>query len=138
MRQRRVLTALAIPLVLAFVAASCGSDDSSSDATTAPDGTEATEEETTDGTEAPVEAPEDVDTSIVENTEEVVMGGSVIMGLEAEATGLRPWEDSCANRLLQHHADDLRPVDGRTGRAAATARTWPRASSRTRTSRSGR
>ena len=29
MRQRRVVTALAIPLALAFVAASCGSDDSS-------------------------------------------------------------------------------------------------------------
>ncbi|HYN32876.1 MAG TPA: ABC transporter substrate-binding protein [Ilumatobacteraceae bacterium] len=93
MRQRRVLTALAIPLVFAFVAASCGSDDSSSDGTTASDGTEATDEETTDGTEAPVVAPEEVDTSIVENTEEVVMGGSVTIGLEAEATGLRPWED---------------------------------------------
>ncbi len=96
MRQRRVLTALAIPLVLAFVAASCGSDDSSSDATTAPDGTEATESTEVTGETTPVEAPEDVDTSIVENTDEVVMGGSVIMGLEAEATGLRPWEDSCA------------------------------------------
>ena len=96
MRQRRVLTALAIPLVLAFVAASCGSDDSSSDGTTAPGVTEATEStEATDET-TPVEAPEDVDTSIVGNTDEVVMGGSVIMGLEAEATGLRPWEDACA------------------------------------------
>ncbi len=96
MRQRRVLTALAIPLVLAFVAASCGSDDSSSDGTTAPGGTEATESTEATGETTPVEAPEDVDTSIVENTDEVVMGGSVIMGLEAEATGLRPWEDSCA------------------------------------------
>ena len=99
MRQRRVLTALAIPLVFAFVAASCGSDDSSTDVSTAPDATDATEDTTaTDETEAttPPEAEGDVDTSIVANVEEVVMGGSVTMGLEAEATGLRPWEDSCA------------------------------------------
>lgn len=99
MRQRRVVTALAIPLVFAFVAASCGSEDSSSDVTTAEDtateSTEATEEETTEET-APLEADGDVDTSIVETVEEIVMGGSVTMGLEAEATGLRPWEDGCA------------------------------------------
>ena len=98
MRQRRVLTALAIPLVFAFVAASCGSDDSSSEASTAPGETESTEaidEETPDET-APREAEGDVDTSVVENVDEVVMGGSVTMGLEAEATGLRPWEDGCA------------------------------------------
>jgi len=93
------VTALAIPLVFAFVAASCGSDDSSSDVTTAEDtvteSTESTEEETTEAT-APLEADGDVDTSIVETVEEIVMGGSVTMGLEAEATGLRPWEDGCA------------------------------------------
>jgi peptide/nickel transport system substrate-binding protein len=91
MRQRRVLTALAIPLAFALVAASCGSDDSSSDDTTAGDtGTE------TEGTE-PVVAEGDVDTTVTEQTNEPVMGGSIIMGLEAEATGLRPWEDSCAS-----------------------------------------
>ncbi len=130
MRQRRVLTALAIPLVLAFVAASCGSDDSSSDGTTAPGGTEATETESTEATgdTTPVEAPEDVDTSVVENTDEVVMGGSVIMGLEAEATGLRPWEDSCSepcynimrtiyDQLMEEQGERwLRPVPGREPR----------------------
>jgi peptide/nickel transport system substrate-binding protein len=94
MRQRRVLTALAIPLVLAFVAASCGSDDSSSDDTSAPDATEATDEGETETTTA--EAEGDVDTSIVEQTAEAAYGGTVIMGLEAEATGLRGWEDGCA------------------------------------------
>jgi peptide/nickel transport system substrate-binding protein len=92
MRQRRVLTALAIPLVLAFVAASCGSDGSSSDGTTET----ATEDTTATDETTPPEAEGDVDTSIVENTDEIVIGGSVIMGLEAEATGLRPWEDTCA------------------------------------------
>jgi len=101
MRQRRVATALAIPLVLAFVAASCGSDDSSSDTDTGGDTTEATETETTeadDGEEsAPVTAPEEVETSIVEDTNEAVYGGTVTIGLESEATGLRPWEDSCSS-----------------------------------------
>ena len=120
MRQRRVLTALAIPLVLAFVAASCGSDDSSSDSTTAPGGTEATETESTEATgdTTPVEAPEDVDTSVVENTEEVVMGGSVIMGLEAEATGLRPWEDSCSEpcyNIMRTIYDQLMEEQGSGG-----------------------
>jgi peptide/nickel transport system substrate-binding protein len=81
-------------LVLAFVAASCGSDDSSSDDTSAPDATEATDEGETETTTA--EAEGDVDTSIVEQTAEAAYGGTVIMGLEAEATGLRGWEDGCA------------------------------------------
>jgi peptide/nickel transport system substrate-binding protein len=97
MRQRRVVTALAIPLALAFVAASCGSDDSSGDTDTGGETTEATETETTEGEEtAPVTAAEEVQTSVVEETEEAVYGGTVTIGLEAEAPGLRPWEDSCS------------------------------------------
>jgi peptide/nickel transport system substrate-binding protein len=89
MRQRRLVSALAIPLVLAFMAASCGSDDSSSDGTTAPDDT-GESESTTPITEA------EVDTSVVVETDTPVYGGSVTMGLEAEANGFRPWEDGCA------------------------------------------
>jgi peptide/nickel transport system substrate-binding protein len=97
MRQRRVLTAFAIPLVFAFVAASCGSDDdSASDDTTPTDVTEAPAEDDADtGDTTPTEAEGDVDTTVVEETDAPVMGGSLIMGLEAEATGLRPWEDAC-------------------------------------------
>lgn len=101
MRQRRVVTALAIPLALAFVAASCGSDDSSGDTDTGGETTEATETETetTEGDEeaAPVTAPEEVDTSVVAEEAEAVYGGSVTIGLEADATGLRPWEDACSS-----------------------------------------
>jgi peptide/nickel transport system substrate-binding protein len=100
MRQRRVVTALAIPLVLAFVAASCGSDDSSTDTDTGDDTTtEATTETETDTeTEAtaPATAP-DADTEVSEETEEAVYGGTVTIGLESEATGLRPWEDACSS-----------------------------------------
>jgi peptide/nickel transport system substrate-binding protein len=98
MRQRRVVTALAIPLVFAFVAAACGSDDDSSDVTTAPDGTEATDEggAQTDTTD-PVVAEDEVITTIAEQTEDAVYGGSVSIGQEAEAVGLRPWEDTCSS-----------------------------------------
>jgi peptide/nickel transport system substrate-binding protein len=96
MRQRRVLTALAIPLALALVAASCGSDDSSSDGTAAPGDTEATES-TEAAEETPAETVPDVDTTVTEQTETPVLGGSVTIGLEAESTGLRPWEDSCSS-----------------------------------------
>jgi peptide/nickel transport system substrate-binding protein len=97
MRQRRVVTTLAIPLVLAFVAASCGSDsstDTGSDDSTAEETTDddgAAEEETPEAT-----AP-DVDTTVAPETETAVYGGTITIGLESEATGLRPWEDSCSS-----------------------------------------
>ena len=99
MRQRRVASALAIPLVLAFVAASCGSDDSSGGDTDT-GGEIATVDDTTavEDTEAPDDAvtattEEKVQTSVVESTETPEYGGTVTVGLEAETTGLRPWED---------------------------------------------
>jgi peptide/nickel transport system substrate-binding protein len=99
MRQRRVVTALAIPLVFAFVAASCGSDDDSSGDTDT-SGTTATED-TTDGEETegttPSNAEGEVDTTVVAEEEEATYGGTVTIGLEAEAPGLRPWEDSCSS-----------------------------------------
>ncbi len=97
MRQRRVVTTLAIPLVLAFVAASCGSDDSSSDTDTGGDTTEAPETDTTEGGDETEATAPDVDTSVAEETETAVYGGTVTIGLEADATGLRPWEDSLSS-----------------------------------------
>ena len=101
MRQRPLVSALAIPLVFAFTAASCGSDDSSSDETTAPNGTEASTGDTTDDTvesdtTTPITAEGEVDTSVVAETDTPVYGGSLTMGMEAEANGFRPWEDGCA------------------------------------------
>ncbi len=118
MRQRRVVTALAIPLVLAFVAASCGSDDSSTDTDTGDDTTtEATtaEDGTTD--DGPAETNPDTDTSVAVETETAAYGGTVTIGLESEATGLRPWEDSCSSpcyNIMRSIYDPLteRNVDG--------------------------
>jgi peptide/nickel transport system substrate-binding protein len=88
-------------LVLAFVAASCGSDDSSGDTDTGGETTEAPETDTTDADDEGVEpgatAPEQVETSVAPETVEAVYGGTVTIGLEADATGLRPWEDSCSS-----------------------------------------
>ena len=39
----------------------------------------------------------DVDTAIEEEESTVAYGGSISVGLEAEATGLRPWEDTCSS-----------------------------------------
>jgi len=116
MRQRRVVTALAIPLVLAFVAASCGSD-SSTDTGTDTTTEENTETETTDAAPAVTAAPEEVQTSVVEETGTAVYGGTVTIGLESEATGLRPWEDSCSSpcyNIMRSIYDPLmeRTVDG--------------------------
>jgi peptide/nickel transport system substrate-binding protein len=85
-------------LVFAFTAASCGSDDSSSDDTTPPEGSEATPDDTTDDTETttPVTADGEVDTTTAVETEAAAYGGTLTMGLEAEANGFRPWEDGCA------------------------------------------
>ena len=95
MRQRRLLTALVVPLALACAAASCGSDDTSSGSTVAVGATTTTtEDEGTAGT-APPEA--DVDTSVVAETETPVYGGSIAVGLEAEPNGFRPWEDGCSD-----------------------------------------
>ncbi|MGB0114400.1 MAG: ABC transporter substrate-binding protein [Ilumatobacteraceae bacterium] len=87
--------------MFAFVAASCGSDsssDSGSDDTTAQTDDTTDSDTDTDSTEAPaVTAPDEVETSVVAETEAAVYGGSVTIGLESEATGLRPWEDSCSS-----------------------------------------
>ena len=118
MRQRRLISALAVPLVFAFVAASCGSDDSSSEGTTAPEGTEAPTDDTEPDTTTAGTADGEVDTTVVEETDTPVYGGTLTMGLEAEANGFRPWEDGCAEPcvniartffepLVQQNADGL-------------------------------
>ena len=96
MRQHRLVSALAVPVALALLAASCGSDDDSSDGGTVT--TDAVTDDTTGdgGTEETTPTATDVDTTTAVDTGEPVYGGSLIMGLEAEANGFRPWEDGCA------------------------------------------
>ncbi|MDH3301697.1 MAG: ABC transporter substrate-binding protein [Acidimicrobiia bacterium] len=87
---------LALLLALTLVAAACGGDGdgdtAADDAATGEDSGDATDVSAGDTAEG------DVDTEVVEDTESVrEYGGTVTVGLEAESTGLRPWEDSCSS-----------------------------------------
>lgn len=115
MRNRHLLRLLALLLSFAMIAAACGGDDD--DASTTEDGTAESDdggagepadddssEEADDGDgdepiEAGTEAEGDVDTEIDEEGAEGerAYGGDISVALEAEAVGLRPWEDTCSS-----------------------------------------
>ncbi len=98
MNKQGLLKLLALLFSMGLIAAACGgSDDGDTGAT---DTTEAeAEEAATDDTvaEAGTEAEGDNDTEIVPSEGERAYGGSIAVGLEAEAVGLRPWEDTCSS-----------------------------------------
>ncbi|MEZ5379461.1 MAG: ABC transporter substrate-binding protein [Acidimicrobiales bacterium] len=86
---------IAVVFALSIVAAACGgsgSDSAGGDSEGAGD-TSAT----TAAPQAGDEAEGDVDTEVEERTDAPDYGGTVSIGLEAEATGLRPWEDACSS-----------------------------------------
>ena len=93
---------------IALIGAACGSDsDSGSSSSSDAESSTETETETTEAAEtedtvleAGTEAEGDVDTEVEAVVEESSYGGDVIIGLEAEATGLRPWEDACSSPCL--------------------------------------
>lgn len=111
MKQRSLFKLLALLLALALAAAACGgSDDGDGDTATGGDddtaaddggGDDAAEEEEEEAEEDVIEAGEeaegDVDTEVEVVEEERTVGGSIAVGLEAESTGLRPWEDTCSS-----------------------------------------
>ncbi len=92
MKLRQLQKLLALLFSFALIAAACGGSDGSDDAsgdttdeTTAGDDTDATTATTAVDTEA-------------ERVEgERTYGGEIAVGLESEATGLRPWEDACSS-----------------------------------------
>ncbi len=97
--QRRV-RALAIPLALTLGVAACGGSDDNSDS----DGGNSGDGTVAEGSQ-PTKAEGDVDTSVVRADPEVerAYGGEVIVGLEADAVGLRPWDDACGEPCLTMH-----------------------------------
>ncbi len=122
MTSRRKLRLLAVPLALGLFAAACGSDDGDdggdgTTATTAADTETETTEAETETTEAETETTEaegngsageeaegDVDTEVESDVESArSYGGDIVIGVEAEATGLRPWEDACGEPCLTFH-----------------------------------
>ncbi len=79
-----------LSLLFAFtlIAAACGGSDDPDDNAT--ETTEGTAEETPDTTSADTEI-------VVDEESERQYGGAISVGLEAEAPGLRPWEDAFAS-----------------------------------------
>lgn len=106
MKQTSLYRLLALLLALALVAAACGGDDGD-------DGVDAGGEDTADDGDAAAddgddggdddapaagdEAEGDVDTEVEVVDESRPTGGDIAVGLEAETTGLRPWEDTCSS-----------------------------------------
>ncbi len=88
MNKRGVARLIALLLAFAMIAAACGggSSEEGSDTTTDAGGSEETT--TTEGNTEVTEA-------VVDETVDKY-GGTLTMALEAEATGLRPWEDTCS------------------------------------------
>ncbi len=88
---------IAVVFALALVAAACGgsgsdsADDDASSGESSDGDTGGTDEVTASDT-----APDQENTEIEERTDSPDYGGTVSIGLEAEANGLRPWTDSCS------------------------------------------
>ncbi len=106
MKLRSLYKLLALLLVFGMFAAACGSDDDDSsgdDGTTAgdDDGADDSTDDDGDDDNEPIEAGTEAEES--ENTEVEIdenaktIGGDIAVGLEAEITGMRPWEDTCAS-----------------------------------------
>ena len=132
------LKILASLFTVALIAAACGGSDSDSGSSSSSDAASSTETETeteeeTETTEkaaevieAGTEAEGDVDTEVEEIVDEVNYGGNITIGLEAEATGLRPWEDACSSPCLTmvlaiHDTLVVQRADGTIGPWLATS-----------------
>ncbi len=92
MNQRGLYKLLALLFSFAMIAAACGS---SSDGDGASGDTTAVTAATEDST-----ATTAADTEVAEVDGERTYGGTIAVGLESEATGLRPWEDACSSPCL--------------------------------------
>jgi len=95
---------LAVLLAAVMVAAACGSDDKEpaapSATTSAPAETTAAPAETTEAPAETTEAPTTTATPTTTTEPPPVgpqAGGEASVGLEAEAVGLRPWQDTCSS-----------------------------------------
>jgi peptide/nickel transport system substrate-binding protein len=106
MKTRRLQKSFALLAAAGLLVAACGGDDdaapedSEETADTADTAEpEPTAEPTEDTGGSDVEATGDVDTEVTEESVDPEVdkyGGSISVGLEAEAVGLRPWEDACS------------------------------------------
>ncbi len=108
MNLRQLQRLLALLFAFALIAAACGGSDDGDDGNAETDTTEGGDTEETTATTAA-----DTETEAVEG--ERTYGGSISVGLESEATGLRPWEDSCSSpcyNIMNSIHDKLFEIDG--------------------------
>ncbi len=103
MNLRQLQRLLALLFAFALIAAACGGSDDGDDGNAETDTTEGGDTEETTATTAA-----DTETEAVEG--ERTYGGDLVVGLEAEAVGLRPWEDTCASPCYNIMRSDLRPT----------------------------
>ncbi|MDA0299183.1 MAG: ABC transporter substrate-binding protein [Actinobacteria bacterium] len=96
MRRKSLYRAVALLAAAGLIAGACGGSDDSAPADTSEETSEEAAAEEP-AVEAGDEAEGDVDTAIEEEESAVNYGGSISVGVEAEATGLRPWEDTCSS-----------------------------------------
>ena len=98
MRRKGLYRAVAFLAAAGLIAGACGGDDDSAPADTSEETSGEVEEAAEEpAVEAGDEAEGDVDTAIEEEESTATYGGSISVGVEAEATGLRPWEDTCSS-----------------------------------------
>lgn len=102
MRRKGLYRSVAFLAIAGLIAGACGGDDDSAPADTPEETSEEAESPAEEPAEEPAveagdEAEGDVDTEIEEEESAVAYGGSISVGVEAEATGLRPWEDTCSS-----------------------------------------
>lgn len=87
MEKHRLARLIALLMAFALVAAACGGGSEAGS-----DGNEPVEEDTPSTTVGGADS--EVTTTAIPDVDK--FGGELVMGLEAEATGLRPWEDPCS------------------------------------------
>lgn len=108
MKLRQLQKLLALLFSFALIAAACGGSDGTDDASGENDDSAETEETAPPTTVGGDEAEE----VVVEDGR--TYGGSISVGLEAEAVGLRPWEDSCSSpcyNIMRTIYDTLFEID---------------------------
>lgn len=97
-RRRTRVRSFAGCLAVAALVVACGSSDDATESSDPVGGDDAATTTTEAIAPAPPSTPVDTDGSEPDDTvAEIEYGGVVVMGLEAEATGLRPWEDPCSS-----------------------------------------
>ena len=98
MTKRSLYRLLALLFAFTMVAAACGSDGDGDAAGDGETTTDAGEEESGDQeVEAGDTAPDEENTEVEVAEGARTYGGTIAVGLEAEAVGLRPWEDTCSS-----------------------------------------